>query len=207
MELLLDEFESEIGSLILFVHEHSMCTLGFADGRDRMTAALESRFGSVTLLDTPDPCGFTTRLRAYLDGQLDALDPIPVNPGGTPFQQKVWSALREIPVGTTCSYAQLATAIGHPTALRAVGMANNRNPIGLVIPCHRVIGADRSLTGYAGSLHRKRWLLEHEGVAFDGDRVQRVVPVAEGQQASPKHSVELRTPARPTSVGDLTISR
>ena len=88
---------------------------------------------------------------------------IPVDPGGTPFQARVWRALRRIPAGTTRSYGQIARKLGQPTALRAVGHANGRNPISIVVPCHRLVGADGSLTGYGGGLARKRWLLEHEG--------------------------------------------
>ena len=83
-------------------------------------------------------------------------------PVGTPFQQRVWSALREIPFGDTASYGELAARIGQPTASRAVGLANGRNPIAIVVPCHRVIGAAGGLIGYAGGLDRKRWLLDHE---------------------------------------------
>jgi methylated-DNA-[protein]-cysteine S-methyltransferase len=87
---------------------------------------------------------------------------------GTPFQRSVWSALRRIPAGTTTSYGALAEHIERPTAVRAVGHANGANPISVVVPCHRVIGADGSLTGYGGGLDRKRWLLAHEGVAVAG---------------------------------------
>ena len=82
---------------------------------------------------------------------------------GTPFQRAVWAALRRIPAGETLSYGQLAAQIGKPKAVRAVGLANGSNPVGVVVPCHRVIGADGSLTGYGGGLPRKLWLLEHEG--------------------------------------------
>lgn len=105
-------------------------------------------------------------LTRYFAGVLDALDALAVDPVGTPFQREVWSALRRIPPGTTWSYGALAATIGRPRAVRAVGMANGANPIGVVVPCHRVIGADRSLTGYGGGLARKRWLLTHEGAAF-----------------------------------------
>jgi methylated-DNA-[protein]-cysteine S-methyltransferase len=103
------------------------------------------------------------RVEAYFEGELHALDGLAVEPGGTSFQREVWSALQRIPVGVTTSYSELAAAIGHPAAVRAVGMANSRNPIAVVIPCHRVVGRDGSLTGYAAGIERKRWLLRHEG--------------------------------------------
>jgi len=103
-------------------------------------------------------------LRRYFEGAIDALDEIAVDPLGTPFQLRVWSALRGVRAGTTTSYGALARQIGMPTAVRAVGAANGANPIPIVIPCHRVIGADGRLVGYGGGLDRKRWLLAHEGV-------------------------------------------
>jgi methylated-DNA-[protein]-cysteine S-methyltransferase len=100
------------------------------------------------------------RVRAYLAGELEAFDGLKLAPDGTPFQQKVWSLLREIPAGETRTYGQLAAEIGsHP---RAVGSANGANPISIIVPCHRVIGKDGTLTGYAWGLHRKEWLLRHE---------------------------------------------
>lgn len=101
-------------------------------------------------------------MKAYFAGDLAALDRLEVAPEGTAFQQQVWAALRKIPVGATTSYAQIARAIGRPTAVRAVGAANGRNPIALVVPCHRVIASDGTLCGYAGGLWRKQWLLQHE---------------------------------------------
>jgi methylated-DNA-[protein]-cysteine S-methyltransferase len=103
---------------------------------------------------------------AYFAGALDSLGAIRWIGAGTEFQQRVWQALCEIPAGQTWSYAQLAARIGRPTAVRAVGLANGSNPVALVVPCHRVIGSNGTLTGYGGGLHRKRWLLEHEGAAF-----------------------------------------
>ncbi len=95
---------------------------------------------------------------------------------GTPFQRRVWAALTHIPAGETRSYGAQATQIGRPSAVRAVGLANGQNPIGLVVPCHRVIGADGSLTGYGGGIERKRWLLRHEGAAFKDDRTSATAP-------------------------------
>ena len=103
-------------------------------------------------------------LTRYFDGETTAIDAIPVELNGTPFQKTVWTALRRIPCGTTNSYAELARRIGEPAAVRAVGTANGANPVALVVPCHRVIGSNGSLTGYGGGLDRKQWLLTHEGV-------------------------------------------
>ena len=103
------------------------------------------------------------QLEAYFSGGLRSFD-LPLATSGTPFQQQVWAALREVPYGSTCTYAELAAAIGHPTAVRAVGAANGRNPVCVVVPCHRVVGSGGSLTGYAGGLDRKSWLLAHERV-------------------------------------------
>jgi len=111
-----------------------------------------------------DQADILDRLRAYFSGDLTALGDIPVRfERGTAFQQEVWHALRGIPVGETISYAELARRVGRPSAFRAVGSANGQNPIGIVVPCHRVIAADGKLGGYAGGLDRKRWLLAHEG--------------------------------------------
>jgi methylated-DNA-[protein]-cysteine S-methyltransferase len=111
-------------------------------------------------------------LERYFSGDLSTLGGIDCHTNGTPFQRRVWRALREIPVGQTLSYGAIAARIGRPTAVRAVGLANRANPIGVVVPCHRVIGADGALTGYGGGLERKRWLLAHEGV---------VLPPADGK--------------------------
>jgi methylated-DNA-[protein]-cysteine S-methyltransferase len=104
-------------------------------------------------------------VRAYLAGSYGAIDGIPVDTGGTPFQRRVWSALRRIPAGQTLTYGALARRLGTPAASRAVGRAVSLNPVAIVVPCHRVIGADGRLTGYAGGLDRKRWLLAHERAA------------------------------------------
>ena len=101
-------------------------------------------------------------LLAYFEGDLNAVDELPTETNGTAFQRAVWTALRKIPAGRTVSYGALAAQIGNHKAVRAVGLANGANPIAIVVPCHRVIGANASLTGYGGGLHRKRWLLAHE---------------------------------------------
>ena len=105
-------------------------------------------------------------VQAYFGGDVRALDAVVVKTGGTAFQRAVWAALRAIPAGQTRSYGQLAVSIGAPKAVRAAGLANGQNPIAVIVPCHRVIGANGTLTGYAGGVERKRWLLRHEGVAI-----------------------------------------
>jgi methylated-DNA-[protein]-cysteine S-methyltransferase len=108
------------------------------------------------------------QLTAYFDGTLTEFD-LPLTFEGTSFQQRVWQELTRIPFGTTISYAELARRVGKPGAARAVGSANGRNPISVVVPCHRVIGASGKLTGYGGGLERKRWLLDHERAAGQGE--------------------------------------
>ncbi|SFC91655.1 methylated-DNA--[protein]-cysteine S-methyltransferase [Spirosoma endophyticum] len=103
------------------------------------------------------------QLQEYFTGTRQTFD-FPINPSGTTFQQTVWKALLDVPFGTTLSYLALTRRIGDEKAIRAVAAANGRNPLWIVVPCHRIIGSDGSLTGYAGGLWRKQWLLEHEGI-------------------------------------------
>ena len=118
--------------------------------------------GAVTLVEGDGKGPVFVKLAAFFAGDLRAIDDIPVETGGTAFQRDVWAALRSIPAGETRSYGQLAKAIGRPDAVRAAGLAIGSNPVGVVVPCHRVIGANGALTGYAGGLDRKAWLLDHE---------------------------------------------
>ncbi|MEM7771139.1 MAG: methylated-DNA--[protein]-cysteine S-methyltransferase [Cyanobacteria bacterium P01_A01_bin.37] len=141
----------------------AVLAIDFDDCRDRMLTLLGARFDVTTFRSKKNPLGVTAQLKTYLEGQLDALNDIPVDPGGTPFQQEVWTALTTIPIGTVTSYGNLAKTLNKPGGSRAVGLANSKNPISIVIPCHRVIGANGQLTGYAGGVDRKRWLLNHEG--------------------------------------------
>lgn len=163
MDLKLAEIESPIGTLLLVAETNALCALEFADRREGMMRSLVSRYGPVRLRRSDGLDAQAGRVRAYLTGQLDALDALAVDPGGTPFQQRVWSALRRVPAGATVTYGALAASIGSPTAARAVGAASGRNPVSLIVPCHRVVGSDGSLTGYGGGVDRKRWLLRHEG--------------------------------------------
>ena len=164
MKLAYEQVETPIGPLDLVVGDRDVCLFEFERGRRRVEQQLTARFGEVELGDARNTLGYADRIRAYFEGELTALDEIPVDPGGTTFQGLVWSELRRIPVGKTRSYAEVARAIGRPTATRAVGAANGQNPVAVILPCHRVIGADGTLTGYGGGLDRKRWLLRHEGV-------------------------------------------
>ncbi|WP_426165507.1 methylated-DNA--[protein]-cysteine S-methyltransferase [Sandarakinorhabdus sp. DWP1-3-1] len=137
--------------------------LDFSDFEERMHRLLARHYGSYALVDGDAPPAIVAALDAYFAGDLTALDALPVATGGTPFQKSVWAALRAIPAGRTSGYGALAAQLGRPGAARAVGLANGSNPIGIVIPCHRVIGASGALTGYAGGVTRKAWLLAHEG--------------------------------------------
>ena len=134
-------------------HEADMHILMRRQYRDRI----------IDLRETGQESTATTAMLAYFSGELDAIDAIEVVTGGTDFQRTVWAALRTIPAGTAISYLELASRIGRPSAVRAVGMANGSNPVSVVVPCHRVIGSNATLVGYGGGLQRKRWLLEHEG--------------------------------------------
>jgi methylated-DNA-[protein]-cysteine S-methyltransferase len=163
-ELFLDKIASPIGTILLVADETQLCALDYEEYEQRMRKLLRRRFRHLHFKEVNDPCGFSSRLRAYLKGDVGCIDDLPVNPGGTSFQQEIWSALRGILPGTVMTYGELAKQLQRPTAYRAVGMTNALNPIAIVIPCHRLVGASGSLTGYAGGLERKRWLLEHEGV-------------------------------------------
>jgi methylated-DNA-[protein]-cysteine S-methyltransferase len=163
MRLRLDRRASPLGQILLVVDEgDALRALDFDDYEPRMLRLLRLHYGDADLSENAAPISTTRALDAYFEGDLDALAGVRVATGGSPFQREVWAALRAIPAGTTTSYGQLAASLGRPGASRAVGLANGSNPIGIVVPCHRVIGANGALTGYGGGLHRKRWLLDHE---------------------------------------------
>jgi methylated-DNA-[protein]-cysteine S-methyltransferase len=164
--LFFSRVKSPIGTILLACAGSKLCALEFADSEDRMLAVLRRRHGDFKAINAADPGRVCTRIGAYLLGELDALDEIVVDGGGTEFQRKVWTGLRKIEPGQVVSYAALAKRLGMPNAIRAVARANALNPISIVVPCNRVIGSDGTLTGYGGGLPRKRWLLEHEGVVF-----------------------------------------
>ena len=163
MKLTLETVPTPIGTLLAVSDGQAVLAVDFEDREAIMVRALEHLCGGVVALQPAareQPAG--RALLRYFDGELHALDALRVRTTGTPLQRAVWQALRAIPAGATTSYGALARELGRPRASRAVGMANARNPLALVVPCHRVIGADGSLTGYAGGLERKRWLLAHE---------------------------------------------
>ena len=163
MRLQLERWKSPVAMLLLVTDEDgALRGLEFADHESRMSRLLRLHYGAYTLEEGDAPVSITRALDAYFNGDMEALAAIRTATGGTPFQREVWKALRTIPAGTTMSYGQLAAKIGRTGASRAVGAANGANPIAIVVPCHRVIGASGALTGFAGGLPRKRWLLDHE---------------------------------------------
>jgi methylated-DNA-[protein]-cysteine S-methyltransferase len=167
----LDHLPTPIGHMLVVVDElQRLRALDWEDYEARMHRLLSAQYKragiQVELTRGRAPPAVREALQQYLHGKLTAIDAIVVETAGTEFQRQVWTALRAVPAGTTLSYGALAARIGRPSAVRAVGHANGSNPVGVVVPCHRVIGTNASLTGYGGGLHRKRWLLEHEGVSL-----------------------------------------
>lgn len=163
----IERVPTPIGTILLITDETDCVrALDWDDHTPRLLRLLGRHRGAPRALDAcaarPTPSSARTALDAYFRGALDAVDQVAVTMGGTPFQQSVWAALRQIPAGQTTSYGGLAATVARPRAVRAVGHANGSNPVGLIVPCHRVIGASGDLTGYAGGLERKRWLLAHE---------------------------------------------
>jgi methylated-DNA-[protein]-cysteine S-methyltransferase len=165
LQLLMDRVGTPLGELFIVADEDgNLRSTVWADHETHLRPSLELHYGKngFTIEPGRNPSGLTEAIGRYFAGDLAAIDTLPVQTAGTPFQREVWRALRDIPCGTTISYAALAGRIGRPNAVRAVGLANGSNPIGIVVPCHRVIGSDGSLTGYGGGIERKRWLLRHE---------------------------------------------
>jgi methylated-DNA-[protein]-cysteine S-methyltransferase len=148
--------------LIVTDDDEVLRAIEFGDHESRLDRLLRLHYGRYTLEPAAEPTSLTRTLQAYFDGDLEALATVRIATGDTPFQRQVWSELRAIPAGTTISYGRLAARIGRARASRAVGAANGANPIPIVVPCHRVIGANGTLTGYGGGLAHKKWLLNHE---------------------------------------------
>ena len=163
MQLRLQQYDSPLATIFLVTDDAgALRALDFADYESRMNRLLRQHYGDYVLQPGAAPAEIVRALDAYFAGELEALDGIQIACGGTTFQRAVWRAVRAIKAATTKSYGQVAREIGRPSASRAVGAANGSNPIAIVVPCHRVIGATGALTGYGGSIPRKQWLLDHE---------------------------------------------
>lgn len=158
-----DEVPTPLGEALIITDETGRLR-GFewADCAARLWQLLRHHYGAMTIQPGTAPGSIRDAFRDYFAGDVYALGAIEWRTNGTPFQRGVWTALTTIPAGQTMSYGTLAAKLGCPKSVRAVGHANGANPISLVVPCHRVIGSNGSLTGYGGGLHRKEWLLEHE---------------------------------------------
>jgi methylated-DNA-[protein]-cysteine S-methyltransferase len=172
LRLLIDKLATPIGELVVICDEAGcLRATDWTNYDERMHRLLARHYGEdrFTLAPAEHTSGPVSAVAAYFEGDIHAIDSLPVATEGTAFQKSVWQALRSIPAGQTISYGELALRVGKPAAMRAVGLANGANPIGVVLPCHRVIGANGTLTGYGGGLERKRWLLNHEKQAT-GDR-------------------------------------
>jgi methylated-DNA-[protein]-cysteine S-methyltransferase len=151
--------DSPIGRLLLGADGEALTRIDM-DVADRPPRGLENWTYDPTAEPLPE---VARQLEEYFTGRRRVFD-LPIRMGGTEFQRRAWRMLMDIPYGQTRSYGEQAKRIGNPNASRAVGLANGRNPIPIVVPCHRVIGADGSLTGFGGGIERKRWLLVHEGL-------------------------------------------
>ena len=165
LQLIAHRIHTPIGQMMIVADDNgNLRATEFTDQEGRMRRLLRLHYGDEGFIISAsrNRNALTDALNSYFAGKLDAIDALPVQTRGTPFQRDVWRALRRIPCGSTVSYARLAERIHRPTAVRAVGLANGSNPVGIVVPCHRVIGSDGSLTGYGGGIERKRWLLAHE---------------------------------------------
>ena len=162
MKLLFSQIASPIGTVLIVSDGEALRALDFEDYAPRMHQLLRLHYGSYDLTPVGDAGTLGRRMQDYFAGDLAVIEDMPVRTGGTDFQRQIWAALRHIPAGETTTYGALAARIGRPSASRAVGMANGSNPVAIVVPCHRVIGANAKLTGYGGGLHRKAWLIEHE---------------------------------------------
>lgn len=161
--LTLDRIATPTGEVLLITDvDGSVRALDFAGYEERMMRLLGRHWPRAALVEGRAPATVRTAVEAYFKGDASALDSLQVRTNGTEFQRSVWAALRAIPHGETRTYGQLAAAIGKPKAVRAAGLANGQNPVAVIVPCHRVIGANGTLTGYAGGIERKKWLLDHE---------------------------------------------
>jgi methylated-DNA-[protein]-cysteine S-methyltransferase len=166
LRLLEDKITTPLGALWVMCDEQfNLRAVEWEEHTPRMEQLLELhyRVEGYERVASSNPNGLSKIMQTYFDGDLSVIDDLPSATAGTPFQREVWQALRSIPCGQVMHYGELAEQLGRPGAARAVGAANGSNPVSIVVPCHRVIGRNGTLTGYAGGVQRKEWLLRHEG--------------------------------------------
>lgn len=171
MKLFLSHLSSPLGELLLVTDaERNIRALDFADHKSHLQRALREFYGPTELTLVPAPADIAGAIAGYFAGDLDALEPLPTSTTGSDLQRGVWKAISNIPVGTTLTYGKLAKELGFqdPRAAMDIGAAAAANPIAIVVPCHRVIGSNGDLKGYAWGLQRKRWLLAHERAIVQG---------------------------------------
>ncbi|MBK4716461.1 MULTISPECIES: methylated-DNA--[protein]-cysteine S-methyltransferase [Tenebrionibacter/Tenebrionicola group] len=164
--LLEDKIATPVGPLWVICDEaFNLRAVEWEEHSDRMEQLLDIHYRSegYRRRASKNPGGLSAKLQAYFEGELAVINGLPSATAGTPFQREVWQALRAIPCGQVMRYGELAKKLGRPGAARAVGAANGSNPVSIVVPCHRVIGSNGTMTGYAGGVSRKEWLLRHEG--------------------------------------------
>lgn len=162
MRLLVERVKTPIGAALITHDGKHICNLEFEDREERRQEELAHHFPNATFEKLHEPSKFAATLARYFKGEVRAIDKLPVAHLGTEFQRRAWKELRRIPPGQTRGYGEQAATLGKPSAARAVGRANGLNPISIVVPCHRLIGANGSLVHYGGGLERKRWLIDHE---------------------------------------------
>lgn len=184
LTFLLERVPTPLGEMLIVTDEQGVLrALNWHDHEARMHELMRRQYPTAKpqLKVTAQRSAATQAMQAYFDGDIAVIHQLEVATGGTDFQRQIWTALRGIPDGETTSYGELARRIGNPAAVRAVGLANGANPISIVLPCHRVIGSNRSLTGYGGGLQRKQWLLQHENAL----RVDALMPSSTAAQTRP----------------------
>ena len=168
-QLQIDRYTCPLGEIVLVADQNKLCFVDFADNENRMQKLLAARYGEFSFESKPNLLKLRRRFARYFGGDMHAFSAAEFNIGnlltfGTEFQRTVWQNLSTIPTGQTISYQQLSVKIGRPNAVRAVASANANNPIAIIIPCHRVIGKNGNLRGYAGGIDRKKWLIDHETI-------------------------------------------
>ncbi len=170
LAVFLERLPTPTGAMLLLCDAHQrLRAADWEDHEARLFTLLRRQYGErVEIADARQRSPARLALEAYFAGALQAIDAIAVETGGSDFQKQVWRALRQVPAGSTLSYAGLAARIGRPLAVRATGAANGANPVSIVVPCHRLVGSDGKLVKYGGGLARKRWLLAHEGATVSG---------------------------------------